>query len=518
MPEAEPIILTIDYGTQSVRAIAFNSRGDLVAKAQTLLNDYTHPEPGWMEHDVDGFWQIMADTCQKLWAESSVRPEQVQGLVVTTQRATVINLDSAGKPLRPAIIWTDQRQAKTGAKLPLHWRLLFKLLRIEDTVLAFEREAEINWIAQNQPEIWRDTAHFLLLSGYLNYRLTGEFIDGTGSQVGYIPFDFKSKRWCKPGDWKWHAMQITLDKLPKLVESGEKIGEVTAAAASATGLLAGTPVFAGASDKACEVLGAGCLTPNTASVSCGTTATINTTYENYLETRPFIPPYPAAMPGHFNCEVQVFRGYWMVSWFKKEFGHPERQKAELNHESEESYLDDLGRDIAPGSDGLVLQPLWNPGLGDVGPEARGSIIGFNDGHTRAHLYRALLEGLAYALREGKERIEKRSKIPIERLQVSGGGSQSDVVMQILADVMNLPADRPSTFEASGLGAAIIGAVSLGYYSDFHAAAKAMTGVTKTFSPHPQNVESYDKLFRNVYTKQYERLKPLYIALEQLRNN
>lgn len=411
MSESEPIILTIDYGTQSVRALAFSKRGDLIAKAQTPLDDYTHPQPGWMEHDADGFWRIMADTCKKLWAESVVRPGQVAGVVVTTQRATVVNLDAAGNPLRPAIIWTDQRHADTNAKLPLRWRILFKLLRIEDTVTAFEREAEINWIAQNQPEIWRDTAHFLLLSGFLNYRLTGEFVDGIGSQVGYIPFDFKNLNWCKPSDWKWYAMRIDREKLPGLVPSGAKIGAVTAAATIATGLVTGTPVFAGASDKACEVLGAGCVSPSMASISCGTTATINTTHQNYLETLPFIPPYPAAVPDHYNCEVQVFRGYWMVSWFKEQFGLAEQQKAELSETPAESYFDDLVAATSPGANGLVLQPFWNASLGEPGPEARGSIIGFNDGHTRAHLYRAILEGMAYALRAGKERIENAVRFP-----------------------------------------------------------------------------------------------------------
>ena len=155
-----------------------------------------------------------------------------------------------------------------------------------------------------------------------------------------------------------------------------------------------------------------------------------------------MPPYPAAVPGHFATEVNIYRGFWMVSWFKKEFGAREVALASKMDVPAETLLDKLISEIPAGSMGLILQPYWSPGARDPGPEAKGSIIGFGDVHTRAHIYRAILEGLAYGLREGREKIEKRSGTRLECLRVSGGGSKSDIALQLTADIFNLPCRAP----------------------------------------------------------------------------
>jgi sugar (pentulose or hexulose) kinase len=160
----------------------------------------------------------------------------------------------------------------------------------------------------------------------------------------------------------------------------------------------------------------------------------------------------------------------------------------------------------------VLQPYWSPGLKVPGLEAKGSIIGFSDVHTRAHLYRAILEGLAYALREGKERCEKRSGVKITELRVSGGGSQSDAALQLTADIFGLPAARPHTYETSGLGAAIDTAVGLDLHSDFTTAIQEMTRVGRVFEPDAPTHAIYDDLFHRVYKRIYPRLQPLYESL------
>lgn len=235
------------------------------------------------------------------------------------------------------------------------------------------------------------------------------------------------------------------------VQTGEELGRITAEASRHTGIPEGLPLIAAGSDKACEVLGSGVVEATTACLSYGTTATITTTRSRYLEIVPLIPPYPAAIPDHYNCEVMIYRGYWMVSWFKNEFGLREMQQAREQGLEPEQLFDALVNAVPPGSMGLTLQPYWSPGIREPGVEAKGAMIGFGDVHTRAHIYRAILEGLAYALRQGKERIERRSKTPIKRLRVAGGGSQSDAAMQLTADIFGLPAERPHVFEASGLG-------------------------------------------------------------------
>ena len=181
----------------------------------------------------------------------------------------------------------------------------------------------------------------------------------------------------------------------------------------------------------------------------------------------------------------------------------------------EALFDELVRAVPPGSQGLVLQPYWSPGLKHPGPEARGAIIGFGDVHTRAHIYRAILEGLAYALREGAERTSKRSGVPITELRVAGGGSQSDAAMQLTADIFGLPTSRPHVYEASGLGAAMDAAVGLGLHPDFEAAVREMTHLGSTFEPDPRAHAVYDGLYREVYLKMYAQLRPLYETIRRL---
>ncbi len=508
---AGPYLLAIDNGTQSVRALLFDVQGNLAAKSQVFLQPYFSTHPGWAEHDADGYWQAVCEACQQLWRATAIEKSQVTGVAVTTQRGTVVNLDHDGVPLRPAITWLDQRQTRQIPPLAPWWRAAFRVARLDGTIRYFRREAEINWIAAQQPAVWRRTHKFLLLSGFLNYRLCGRFIDSTGSQVAYIPFDYKRHAWAGRHDWKWQALAIKPAMLPELVAPGSRMGTITAAAALATGILEGTPLLAAAADKACEVLGAGCIAPHVACLSYGTTATINTTNARYLEVTRFIPPYPAAMPGAYSTEVQIFRGYWMVNWFKEQFGDRERQAAAENGSGlpAEALFDRLVDSVPPGSMGLMLQPYWSPGIKVPGPEAKGAMIGFGDVHTRAHMYRAILEGLAYALREGRERIEKKSGVAITELRVAGGGSQSDAAMQLTADIFGMPAARAHVYESSGLGAAIAAAVGLGYHADFPAAVRAMTRQGRVFQPNPDHVRIYDQLYRRVYRKMYARLQPLY---------
>ncbi|MDE2428127.1 MAG: FGGY-family carbohydrate kinase [Burkholderiales bacterium] len=508
-------LLAIDNGTQSVRAILFDLHGNIVAKSQVHLEAYFSTHPGWAEHDADDYWHAVCTACQRLWAQSNVAPSAVQGVSVTTQRGTMINLDRHGKPLRPAITWLDQRRTDTVPPISPWWKMAFKLARVDGTINYFRGEAEINWIKAHQPDIWDKTDKYLMLSGYLNYRLCGSFIDSIGSQVGYLPFDYKGLKWAGQRDWKWQALAVKPESLPELVPPGTRIGQISAAAAADTGIPAGTPLLAAAADKACEVIGAGCQQPHIGCLSYGTTATINTTSKKYLEVTPFIPPYPAAIPGSYSTEVQIFRGYWMVNWFKEQFGHHEKNQAAEQGVAAEALFDELVNAVPPGSMGLMLQPYWTPGIKVPGAEAKGAIIGFGDVHTRAHMYRAILEGLAYALREGRERIEKRSGIPITELRISGGGSQSDAAMQLTADIFGLPTSRPHVYETSGLGAAIDAAVGLGLHRDFDTAIAAMTRIGKTFEPIAQHQQMYDELYHRVYQKMYQRLQPLYKEIQQI---
>jgi sugar (pentulose or hexulose) kinase len=516
--EIKERVLAIDAGTQSLRALVFDADGLLIDMAKVVYHTPYHSTyPGWAEQDVAYYFTCLVAACRKLWKQGKVTPESIKAICVTTQRGTIINLDADGRPLRPAILWLDGRQASTTPSPGLWWGSMFKMLHLTETLHHLQREAEANWLWENERAIWEATRHYLFLSGYLLYRLTGEIADSIGSQVGYVPFDYRKQGWAQKGNWKWRALLVKPETLPRLVPVGEIVGQVNQKSATETGLPVGLPVFAGASDKACEVIGAGCLHETEGCIGYGTTATISVNSRQYIEPIRLVPPYPGAVRGAYNLEVQVFRGFWMVSWFKEHFAQIEQQVACERNIAVESLLDELASGISAGSDGLMLQPFWSPGVRYPGPEAKGSIVGFSGIHTKGHVYRAILEGLAYALFAGHERIEKRTGISMKELVVCGGGSKSKVMMQITADMFKLPAYMPVVSETSGLGAAMIACAGLRYYKRIEDAASQMSRRGAVFEPDLKNAELYQKLYHTVYRKMYRRLRPLFQSMRNISN-
>jgi sugar (pentulose or hexulose) kinase len=508
-------ILAIDNGTQSLKAIVYDLDGNICQRSQVTFQPYVSPKPGWAEQDPEVFWNALCRACQHLWNDQGVAKAAICGVVLTTQRSTVVNVDRYGNPLRPAILWLDQRRTRGLSPMNGVWGWLFRMIGQSDTIAYFRSEAEANWLATYQADVWDRTYKYLLLSGYLTYHLTGRFVDSYACQVGYVPFNFRRFRWASSWDWKWRCLAVEPDMLPELVSPGSVLGYITKGAAEQTGIPKGLPLIAAAADKACEVIGSGALDPSIGCLSYGTTATINATHKRYIEPIPLLPPFPAAVPGYHTLEVEVYRGYWMVNWFKEEFGHPEQAEAKRRGVTAEALFESFLEKIPPTSMGLMLQPYWSPGLKSPGPEAKGAIIGFGDVHTRAHVYRSILEGLAYALREGKERIEKRSRTAITSLRVSGGGSQSKAALQLTADIFGLPTIKPHIYETASLGAAIDAAVGLGYFPDFKSAVNAMTHVGEIYEPDAANQRLYDRLYRHVYKKMYGRLKPLYEKIRSI---
>ena len=509
------LLLAIDNGTQSLKALIFDLEGNLLAKERVYFNPYFSKHPGWAEQDPDVFWESLCLACRRLFGSQPSYRERIAGVSLTTQRGTVLNVDKEGKALRPAILWLDQRKTYGLPPLGGFWGFLFTVTNLKNTIDYFRAEAEANWIMTHEKDVWRKTHKYLLLSGYLTHKLTGRFVDSIGCQVGYIPFDYKNLCWAADWDWKWKCLPMDKDLLPELIPSGKQIGSITKAASDETGIPEGLPLISAAADKACEVIGSGSLDPSVGCLSYGTTATINVTHKKYVEAVHLLPPYPSAVPGYHTIEVQNMRGFWMVSWFKEEFGYKEQQIAKMERVEVETLFDKLVADVPQGSMGLVLQPYWTPGLKLPGPEAKGAVIGFGDIHNRAYFYKAILEGLAYALREGKERIEKKTKIPIISLRVSGGGSQSRVAMQVTADVFGIPTARPHLYETSGLGASIDLAVGLGFHRDFETAVNAMTRIGDVFEPDFAAHKLYDDLYQHVYKKMYKQLKPLYEKIREI---
>jgi len=355
----------------------------------------------------------------------------------------------------------------------------------------------------------------MLLSGFLHWRLTARCSDAVAAQVAYLPFDYRRQDWCRPSDWRWSAVALERRQCPELVPAMQPIGGVCADAAHRTGIPQGVPVIAAGADKACEALAASSLGPRVACVSSGTSVSISVATDRYVEALPFAPAYPAAEPRRYCSEIQTACGFWMVRWFLDEFGHAEREAAARQGVAPEALFDALAASVAPGADGLLLQPHWSPGVRHPAAEARGSVIGFGPEHGRAHLARAIVEGQAHAMREGRELLERATRRSVETLVVVGAASRSDLVMQTMADVIGLPATRLHTPEAASLGAAVAGAVGAGLHADVRAATAAMVRPGRRFDPEPEDAALYDRLHREVYRPMYRRVAPLYASLARI---
>ncbi len=516
-PHPDDLLLAIDNGTQSVRALLFDLLGNVVASSKIEIDPYFTHKPGWAEHEPDGYWNSLCEACQQLWntpgLDQSIMKSRIKGVTLTTQRGTYVCVDEKGKALRPAIVWLDQRRASIEEPIAGFWGPLATVAGMKGLMNYFRSKSYSRWLSLNEPETWSRTRYFLLLSGWHTLKLTGQYRDSVGGQAGYLPFNYRKLDWAPNWDWSWAATALKREQMPELIKPGETIGTIIREAAEATGIPEGLPLIAAGADKACEVIGSGCYEPDVACLSYGTTATINIAHQRYREPQFMIPPWPAAIPGSWTSEFMVYRGYWMVNWFKQQFGHEECTQAAKAGVLPEELFEDLLDQAPPGAMGLMLQPYWSPGIKDQ--DAKGSIIGFGDVHRRAHVYRAIVEGLAYALREGKEKLERKGRIKVKRLLVSGGGSNSDGALQLTADIFNLPVVRPHTSETSALGAAINSAVGLGYYPDYPTAIQAMTRAGKEFQPNIEHAALYDRLYSEVYLKMYKRLQPLYRKIREI---
>ncbi len=511
----EPTILALDCGTQSLRALLFAKDGKLLDKVKIEYEPYFSDHPGWAEQDAQLYWNTLCEATKTLKTRSAEAFSRIQGVGVTTQRGTLVFVDQAGKPTRPALVWLDTRKANTVYRPNFLMRLIYRGVGMLEAVRKIQKEGKANWVRQNQPEIWNGTAKVLQVSGYLNHCLTGKFKDSIASQIGHIPFNYKAMRWCRKGELSSLLFPIEASKLPELVPAGASIGRITRQACELTGIPEGLPVIACASDKGAETIGIGCVCESMGSISFGTTASVQTMSRRYFEPLTFMPPYPAAMPGHYNPEVEIFRGYWMISWFKREFAPLEVQEAMDKGIAPEVILDRYLKDVPVGSMGLMTLPHWGPNL--KLPMAKGAVVGFGDVHTRGYLYRSVIEGLGFALREGLEKIEKAGKVKIGRIGISGGATQSDEICQITADIFGRELTAGETFETAGLGAAIITATGVGLYGSIPEAVQGMIRYGKTYTPNPEHVELYQKLYERVYLQLFNRLQPLYDEIRSILN-
>ena len=504
----KPIVLTFDIGTQSLRAVLVSDSGEILAKAQRRFEKpYVSPHPGWAEQDGEFYWHNICDVSNELREKSAELWDMVQAVSITTIRDTDICVGIDGKPVRPAILWLDKRECDKEIHIPARNAMLFKAAGMSSAVSLMRKISHCNWIMENEPENWKRTYKYMLLSGYMNCCFTGEMKDCTANIVGHLPYDNKNGKWLTPKDLTWCLFPIPAEKLCELCEPGDVIGHITGKASLETGIKEGLPLIATGSDKGCETIGLSCTTPEKAAISFGTTATVQYTTEKYIEPQKYFPPYISAYKGRYNPEIEIYRGYWLISWFKKEFAEKEVAEAEKLGISPETLLNQRLKEIPPGCEGLVFQPYFTPGV--AMPNARGSMIGFSDQHTRLHLYRAIIEGINFALMDGVKMLEKRMGTVTEGIYLAGGGSQSGEICQITANMFGVPVYRIQTHEAAVIGSSMIAFTAIGRFDDLPEAIDAMVHIRDMFTPDMEIHKTYDKIYSDIFTKIFGKLEPLY---------
>ena len=507
------LVLTFDIGTQSARVVLVDKAGNIVDKEKKVYDKaYYSLNPNWAERNPEEYWRANCENAQAL----KKRNEDIWGNIIavtcTCIRATAVCLDKDGNPVRDAIVWLDKREEKNLPEFSLKSKAIYKIARIRDAIDTLRTHMYCNWLAVNEPENWAKTYKYGLLSTYFNIKFTGIMKDSSANMCGILPFDTKHSRWYPKHDFHREIYMIDDDKLLDLVPPGTELGKITKKAAEETGVPEGTPFIVTGSDKMCETFGLSCTKNDTAAISLGTLSSIQIPNDKFFAIQMVVPPFPS-VTGNFLNELQTYRGFWLVSWFKEQFGQKEVMEAKEKGTFAEALLDAQLHTIPPGCDGLIMQPTLTPDA--VTPHARGVFLGLTEMHTRMHFYRAIIEGISFTLYDGLKTLEKAGKNEVKEIFIAGGGSNSPDICQIMCDVMGLPVSRIQTDEACGLGSSILAFVNRGVYKTNEEAFAAMVHKKDTFVPDMENHKLYKRIYKDVYGKMFKRLLKLYRNIDRI---
>lgn len=512
---SKSLIMVYDVGTQSTRASFVDRDGNIVDKVKVQYSEpYFSRFAGWAEQKTDYYFNQMCKASQELINRNAALMPDVIACVITAIRDTLVFLDENNNPTRDIIHWLDTRKCDFDNPYPIWKKAIFALIGMTKGTKIAYRTSKVNWVRKNEPEIWEKTKKIILLPTYLNFRMTGNIVDSPANTVAHIPMDYKKKKWMSANDITRCFFDVPQEKLYDLIPSGETLGYITKEASKLTGLPEKLPVIATGADKACETLGLSVASDNKAAISFGTSSTIDMYSEKYFEPQTFLPAYPSVINKAWNPEIQVFRGFWMLSWFIREFGEKEKEEAEKLNISAEELINEKAAQVPAGCQGLLLQPYWTPDV--LKPDSYGTILGFADHHTKYHIYRAIMEGICLELYHSMKVMEKRGKRHITELFVGGGGARSDIACQILADTFNLPVKRIHTHEASSIGAAMVAFVAKKEFNDFDEAIQSMVHEKDVFTPNEKNNLTYQCIYNKLYKKIYHKVKPLYASINKLK--
>jgi sugar (pentulose or hexulose) kinase len=492
------IVVGIDSSTTATKAIAWNISGKNIAEGVSPITLFS-PQLNYYEQDPDDWWSSLAESLQKLTHQ--VDAERICAISIANQRETFVGLDKDGKPVRPAIIWLDERCKSQVNK--------FAGIIGEDNIHRITGKPKdyapvvyrLAWMKENENDLFRKVAHFCDVHSFIVNKLTGHFRTSWASADPMGIFDLENKVWSP--DILRH-LDIIPGQLPDAFPPGTVLGYVTKTAAEATGLRTGTKVVAGGGDGQASGIGVNALAPGRSYLNLGTAVVSGTFSQNYLTDRSFRTMACCAKEGYY-CETSLRSGTFLIDWFLQNL-------LKIGPAQKTKMYDRLEREatgIEPGSEGVMVLPYWNAVMNPYwDPEARGCIIGLSSGHQRGHLYRAILEGIAMEQSLATAAVEGAIGERTEEFAVIGGGAKSDLWRQIIADTSGKKVLTMFSDEASSLGAGISAAVGAGWFPSFAEAAKNMVHVRMATEPVAGNAERYQTLM-NKYMEIYPSIKDIY---------
>ncbi|WP_437602534.1 FGGY-family carbohydrate kinase [Sorangium sp. So ce590] len=491
------LVLGIDLSTTAAKAAVFDAGGRLQAAGRAPLS-LERPAPDRFEQDPRAWWGALCAALAEVTA--AVDPGRIAGLAIAHQRETFACLGPDGEPLRPAMLWLDGRAR--GHLGSLVRRIGEGRLRALSGKAADFGPAlpKIAWLAKEEPEIHRRTALFCDVQAYLVQSLTGRARTSWASADPLALFDIGAHRW---SDELCGAVGITPDRLPEVFPPGALLGAVSAAAAAATGLRAGTPVLAGGGDGQVAGLGVDALDPRRAYLNLGT-AVVFGVFCPEPRQDPAWRTMTSASGRGYVLESSLRSGALLSDWFlRRLLGVDPRDEAAMG------AIEAEAASLPPGSDGLLLLPYWEGAMNPHwDPDARGAILGLTDAHGRGHVYRALIEGVALEQALVLDRMRGAAGIEVAEFAAVGGVAASDLWCAVMADATGVVVERSETVEAACLGAAMCAAAGAGLAGSIEAAAKAMRGAaTATFQPEPERRRRYAALL-GIYRDMYPQLSGL----------
>jgi xylulokinase len=503
-------ILAHDTGTGGDKAVLTDLQGGVVASAYQPYEVY-YPRPDWAEQDPEELWQAFAATSREVIRKAGIEPEEIMGVGISAQMFNLLPVDEQCRPVTRMLSWLDVRSVQQADRVLSPETRDFLFEHTANVPTAKDVIPKILWLKEERPDLWERTRWLLDCKEYILFRLTGKVgIDWHGASVFFL-FDPHRKTW---DEEVCARLGIPVEKLPPTYKPTDVIGEVTAEAAAQTGLAAGTPVVIAAGDVAVAQSGSGANREGKAHLCIGTATWVGVSSSTLRND----PKTPFWALNHIDPQKYVIAGEMetgggALQWYRNLLGEEEARQATERGVSTYQVLDELAGAAPPGSDGLVFTPWLS---GERAPVldhyARGGFLGLSLGHTRAHLTRAVMEGVAFHIRWIIEAMEKTG-FSIDAMQAIGGGSVSPLWTQIIADVTQRRLNVVQhPLEAGAMGAALTVAVGLGVYPNMDA-VDDLIAVKRVVEPQAANHAVYDRMY-GTFRQFYDALAPIYRAAQQ----